>query len=87
MENETRKNFDQFVEHQRRALDEAEKAIDALIPPDFKEHARNAVNESVEGFRVLVNVIADNLQEGLKDKPAGDSGSPSASTKVKVEVG
>lgn len=40
--------FDQFMEHQRKAIDEATKAVDALLPPAFKEHSKAALEEAFE---------------------------------------
>jgi len=73
--------FDAFVEHQRKAAEEAGKALDALLPPEFKEHSKAAFNESVEGFRVLVNIFLDEVK--LKDEGSDKNG---GTTKVKVEV-
>jgi hypothetical protein len=77
------KPFDSFVEHQRKAFEEASKAIDALIPPDFKEHSRTAINESLEGFRVLVNSFVDEVKTQVNDMGGSESTSKG---KVKVEV-
>lgn len=77
------KPFEAFVEHQRKAFDEASKAIEALLPPEFKEHGKAAVNESLEGFRVLVNAVVDEVKTQVND--IGKSGT-SGNAKVKVEV-
>ncbi|HLA42684.1 MAG TPA: hypothetical protein VJZ27_04575 [Aggregatilineales bacterium] len=82
------KPFGEFVEHQKRAFEEASKAVDALIPPDFKEHSKKAVSESLEGFRVLMNAVLDEVKSELdKDESGGDDSAASpGKSKVKVEV-
>ena len=82
-EKNTQKPIDEFMEHQKRAIDEAGKALEALIPPEFREHGKAAVNESIEGFRVLLNSMLDDFKtEVNKDDDEGKSGG----SKVKVEV-
>ncbi|MFN8372631.1 MAG: hypothetical protein U0694_07110 [Anaerolineae bacterium] len=41
-EEQERGPIDQFLYHQRRALDEASKAIEALLPEGFKTRHRSA---------------------------------------------
>lgn len=85
MTEETNKSrFEAFAQHQRNAADEASKAIDALFPPEFKEHGKKAVSESVEGFRVLMNGLLDEINSELKKDDNGDDAAPK--TKVKVNV-
>jgi len=79
------KPVDDFVEHQKRALDEAGKALEALLPPNFREHGKAAVNESIEGFRVLLNSVLDDFKtEVNKDDDEGKASN--GGSKVKVEV-
>lgn len=96
MTEETKKNaeekFDQFVEHQKKAFEEAGKALEALIPPEFKTHSQAAFKESVEGFRVLVNATLDAISNEIdkakeKANPSNDEGTSTGATKVKVDVG
>lgn len=54
-------NFEAFVEHQRKALGEANKAVLALLPKGVQTHAEAAVKESVEGYRNLVNSTLDDI--------------------------
>ena len=85
MADEKQKPVDEFVEHQKRALEEAGKALEALLPPEFREHGKAAVNESIEGFRVLLNSMLDDFKaEVNKGDDEGKSGN--GGTKVKVEV-
>jgi hypothetical protein len=79
------KPLDEFLEHQKRALDEASKALDSLIPPEFREHGKAAVNESIEGFRILVNSMLDDFKTEV-NKDGGECKSGSSGSKVKVEV-
>ena len=58
--------FDKFTEHQRKAFEEASKAIDALLPTEFKEHGRAALEEfvsrapgSTEALIRLVEIAID----------------------------
>jgi len=53
--------FDEFIEHQRKAVTEAGKALESLIPKGFREHGEAAVKEAVEGYRRLFNNIIDQV--------------------------
>jgi hypothetical protein len=84
----------EFIEHNRRALDETGKALDALLPPDFKEHSGNAQKEFRKGLKVLVDYTIDELEKMTKadaPKPETDEDdapppSTTGRTKVKVQV-
>ena len=52
---ETRTTFEEFLYHQRRALEETGKALEALLPEGFRTHGGNAGKEFAEGFRVLID--------------------------------
>lgn len=90
--------LEQFFYHQRRALEETGKALDALLPPGFKEHSAEASREFARGFRVLVDAAIDELKavserEEAKantktddDDDDDDRPSSTGKTKVKVEV-
>lgn len=91
--------FEQFVKHQRRALEETGKAIDTLLPPGFKEHSAEAGRQFVQGFKVLVDATIAELEKQSKEFDArrrqqqqqstgGGDDRPSSTgrTKVKVEV-
>jgi hypothetical protein len=81
--------FDQFMEHQRKAIDEAGKAVDALLPPAFKEHSKAALDEAVKGFQALFEGTLDGIKEEF-NKMGKDSDESSESNtganKVKVEL-
>ncbi|MDX2139547.1 MAG: hypothetical protein SF123_15790 [Chloroflexota bacterium] len=87
-----------FAEHQRKAVEEAGKAIDALFPPGFKEHGTEARREFVKGFKVLVDTAISEMEKASREiekarnqTPSDETGSeppPSTTgrTKVKVQV-
>ena len=54
-------NFEAFVDHQRKALAEANKAVMALLPKGVQTHAEAAIKESIEGYRNLVNSTLDDI--------------------------
>jgi hypothetical protein len=53
--------FDEFVEHERKALKEFGKAFATLVPEGVREHGETAVKEMVEGYRQLFNSTLDDL--------------------------
>lgn len=53
--------FDSFIEHQRKAITEAGKALAALLPEEFKDHGQAAFNEVIEGYRRLFNATIDEI--------------------------
>ena len=87
---EPRTPIDTFVYHQRRALEETGKALDALVPPGFKEHGAEAGREFVKGFRVLVDAAITELEkmskEMEKNREDDDRPSTTGPNKVKVQV-
>ncbi|MBE0690149.1 MAG: hypothetical protein IH587_08530 [Anaerolineae bacterium] len=85
--------FTRFTEHQRNAIDEAGKAIDALFPPGFKEHGNEARREFVKGFKVLVDSAISELEKASREfdknrktQQASDQQPPSTTGKTKVKV-
>lgn len=88
-EEAARTPFDEFVFHQKRALEETGKALDALVPPGFKEHGAEAGREFAKGFKVLVDAAITELEKMSKEMDkTEDSDRPSSTgpTKVKVQV-
>ncbi len=63
VEDELENPMERFFYHQRRALEETGKALEALLPPDFRNHAGEASKEFAQGFRVLVDVAIDELKK------------------------
>ena len=57
------KPMEQFFFHQRRALEEMGKALEALLPPDFRKHGAEASKEFAKVFRVLVDSAIDKMKE------------------------
>lgn len=55
--------LEQFLFHQRRALEETGKALESLLPPGFREHTQAAGNEFATGFRVLIDAAIDEIKK------------------------
>jgi hypothetical protein len=53
--------FSQFVEHQKKAITEASKALVSILPDGVREHSETAVKEMVEGYRALFNSTLDEV--------------------------
>jgi hypothetical protein len=86
-----------FLDHQKKAIDETGKAIDALFPAGFKEHGNEARREFVKGFKLLVDTAINELEKASREiektrqnKPDEPGNEPPASStgtsKVKVQV-
>lgn len=93
--------MDRFFFHQKRALEETGKALEALLPPDFRNHAGEASKEFAQGFRILVDAAIDELKkvseredeeamaatgEVVEDENNDDDEPPSTTGKTKVKV-
>ena len=83
--------LEEFVDHQKRALDETGKAIESLLPPEFVKHTKEAQKEFIAGFKVLADSVIEELEKVAKKtepEAAGDDDKPSTTgnTKVKVQV-
>jgi hypothetical protein len=83
--------FETFLHHQKKALEETGKALEALLPEGFREHGEEAGKEFVKGFRVLVDAAVEELKKASDKVEAAsedDEGraSSTGATKVKVEV-
>jgi soluble cytochrome b562 len=55
--------LERFFYHQRRALEETGKALEALLPAGFREHGSKATDEFVKGFRILVDATIDEMKK------------------------
>ncbi|MDX2161840.1 MAG: hypothetical protein SF162_10990 [bacterium] len=90
-----------FVEHQKRALEETGKAIEALLPDGFKEHSKEAGKEFAKGLKVLVDAAVSEVEKASREldkqfrarqqqsaAPTDESERPSSTgaQKVKVQV-
>lgn len=79
--------FQEFVRHQRIALEELGRAIESLLPKEFRDHANKAGQAFVESFRALVDATRETVEnatrqgEGEQVEKEGP-----APTKIKVEL-
>ncbi len=82
--------FEAFLYHQRRALEEAGKALEALLPEGFKEHSANAGREFVKGWQALVDAAIAEIEKATSkaEEEAEAAAKPvtTGKTKVKVQV-
>jgi hypothetical protein len=89
MDEEPRTPFEEFLYHQRRALEETGRALEALLPEGFRTHGNNASKEFTKGFRVLVDAAMDEIKKASEKKAEGgedDDEGPSTTGKTKVKV-
>lgn len=88
-EENPRNPFEEFLYHQRRAMEETGKALEALLPEGFRTHSAEATREFTKGFRVLVDAAMDEIKKA-SEKQASSSDdndtSTTGKTKVKVQV-
>ncbi len=82
-----------FLHHQRKAAEAALKALGAFIPPDFRKYSREAREEYLKSFKVLIEGARATVEREIKRARGekGDDDQPSrpsttGKTKVKVEV-
>jgi hypothetical protein len=88
-EQDARNPFEEFLFHQRRALEETGKALEALLPEGFRTHSSEATKEFTKGFRVLVDAAMDEIKKASQKSESGsddDDTSTTGRTKVKVQV-
>lgn len=71
--------LENLFESQKKALTEAVKAVEGLIPQATREHGKAAVEQAVEGYRKFVNSTVDEIVKlvervkvGKGEKPEGD---------------
>jgi hypothetical protein len=64
---EAKTPFEQFLEHQKRAVEETGKALEALFPPGFREHSEQARKEFIKGMKVLVDAAVVELEKASKE--------------------
>jgi len=57
---------EQFVEHERKALTEAGKALVSLVPENVQTHGEAAIKEAAVGYRDLVNSTLDGIIEFIQ---------------------
>ncbi len=81
--------LDEFIEHQKRAVEETGKAIESLLPPEFVKHAKEAQKEFFAGFKVLADTVIDEMEKVAKkvdSEVRSDDDKPSTTGKTKVKV-
>jgi len=86
---EAQNPLDEFLTHQRRAVEEMGKAIEALLPEGFREHGSEASKEFAKGFKVLVDAAIGELEKVSKkveEEAESKRASTTGRTKVKVQV-
>jgi hypothetical protein len=88
-----RQALDRFFDHQKKAIEETGKAIDALLPAGFKEHGTEARREFIKGFKVLVDTAIGELEKASREfekarstEDAGGDEPPATTGKTKVKV-
>ncbi len=84
-----------FLHHQRKAAEAALKALGAFIPPDFRKYSREAREEYLKSFKVLIEgaraTVERELHRNRSKAERDEDGQPprpssTGKTKVKVEV-
>ncbi len=97
-EDVTKPPLTEFLEHQITAAQETIKALEALIPPDFRTHSRTARHEFLLSFKVLLDGAMTSVERELNKARNSGGDNPTAGTtntsgpsttgktKVKVEV-
>ncbi len=89
---EAKSPLEKFFLHQRKAMEETAKALEALLPPGFKDHSTEAGREFAKGFKILVDVAVDELKrvsESVEDDEeveAEEEDRPATTGKGKVKV-
>lgn len=63
-----------FFFHQRRAAEHSFRAVNALIPPEFKQYSREARKEFLTAFKVLIDGANEAISRELnKNRKPGDA--------------
>lgn len=76
--------FDEFVDYEKKALQEFGRAFAALLPEGVRKHGDSAVKEMVEGYRVLFNSTLDDIVK-LVEKAKIEEKEPDKKSKVPVQ--
>jgi hypothetical protein len=75
--------FDEFVEHEKKAVQEFGKAFAAMLPEGLREHGKTGVEEMIEGYRRLFNATLDDIIKRVEKSKIEIS---SSSKKTKVDI-
>jgi hypothetical protein len=76
--------FDEFLEHEKKAVQEFGKAFATLLPEGLREHGDAAVREMVEGYRHLFNATLDDVIR-LVERAKLEEKQPEKKTKVPIQ--
>jgi len=89
-ETDPRTPFEEFLYHQRRALEETGRALESLLPEGFRKHGSEASKEFTRSFRVLVDAAMSEINKGKSGEEdaemGGDDDGPATTGKTKVKV-
>lgn len=58
--------FEAFLTHQRQAIVNSGKALESLLPDGVRTHGQKAVEEMIEGYRILFNNAVDNVVDRVR---------------------
>ncbi len=79
--------FQEFVHHQRTAIEELGKAVESLFPKEFRSHTKNAGQAFIDSFRALFEAAKEDFEHMMKRREEEGEDKPAeSSTKVKVEI-
>jgi hypothetical protein len=59
--------LDAFIEHEKKAIEESLKAVDALLPEGFKSHGKEAGKEFAKGLKILVDAAVVAIDSASKE--------------------
>ncbi|MFN8527788.1 MAG: hypothetical protein U0670_04175 [Anaerolineae bacterium] len=59
--------IEEFVDHQRKALEETGKAIESLLPEGFREHGKEAGKEFAKGLKILVDAAIGEMEKAGRE--------------------
>jgi hypothetical protein len=76
--------LERFFYHQRRALEETGKALEALLPAGFREHGSKATEEFVKGFRILIDSTIDEMKK-VSEREETEAEKTTVTAEVKEE--
>ncbi|MBZ0284260.1 MAG: hypothetical protein K8L97_26205 [Anaerolineae bacterium] len=76
--------FDEFFDHEKKAVQEFGKAFMALLPEGVREHGENAIQEMVEGYRRLFNATLDDIAKTV-EKVKLDEKHPDKKNRVPIQ--
>lgn len=78
-----------FFHHQRVAFEEFGKAVESLLPPDFRDHTRKASQSFMDSFKSLFDAAKadiDQMMQRQRDEKKAADEEAAGETKVKVDI-